>query len=342
LRKLILLTTLAGLFNMQTNSQAQNPYYVGPQSPYYVGLIGGYGFPSGVQQLNNYNFGWNGIYNISSTYAGSYTYNQNTATGQTSSASNPISQSFSLGSGTTIGMYSGYMLTKNIGLELGISNKFSSSTSATQNLTENYVTGPNTVSDVYVYTYTLTSGNAISLTPSIRLTTDYGYFHPYMVTGLIIGFPPSVTMENSAIATGQISGIALTPIYSLDEITTYSGGMMYGYHGAIGVSYDLINNISISGEIFGNFMNWAPKKSLITTLTYNGIDSLPYKTTSYKQTNYVASPSNSGVGNGNTATSSSPGTPTQSTYIYMPFSSFGIRIAIHIILGAGKVASPPK
>src|SRR5271170_2339980 len=102
MKKLILLTTLAGVFIIQTNSQAQ--------SPYYAGIIGGYGFPSGVQQFNNYNFGWNGIFNVPSTYVGNYTYTENTATGQTTSTSNPASQSFSLGSGSIIGIYGGYMV----------------------------------------------------------------------------------------------------------------------------------------------------------------------------------------------------------------------------------------
>ncbi|MGP8214588.1 MAG: hypothetical protein ACLQQ4_03395 [Bacteroidia bacterium] len=330
MRKLNLLLGITGIFFVQINASAQGLY---------IGAGGGYGFPAGLQPFNDY--GNNG----STSYTDNY--NANTQTTTTTTTTNNISKSFSLGSGGVIGMYGGYMLTKNIGFELGIGDKLSSTTSSAFTASENYVeTGGAGLagSETWSHTYTLTSGGSLQITPAVRLTVGNSQIHPYMVTGLVIGTAPSTTLEDQMFYNTSNQLAFGTSPYSQDLIYTISGGAMLGFHGAIGALYMFSDNLGISAEIFGNFMNWSPKKAVITTLTYNDADSsgnqhFLTENGLNKEIDYVSSATTTTTNGANP----SPLTPQQHTQIYMPFSSYGIRISIHYNFGGGssKVTAEP-
>jgi hypothetical protein len=292
MKTLRLLTAMAGLFIGQINSHAQGVYF---------GVGGGYAFPSGLQPFTT---------DASTTPTGaSYT-----------------SKSYSLGSGVPVMIYGGYMVTPNIGLELGISEKFTSSTSSTVNAVDTTGFTVRTSTDVWT-----AKGSLFSFTPAIRLMTGAGKLQLYTVTGLVIGIP-SATLEDAGTTVITNPGGTTTDV--TDRVWTYSGGMVYGFHGAAGVVYMLSDKIGIFGEVAANLENWAPGQSLITTATSNGSDMLPQMTTSEKQTDYVSSYSV-------VYASSSPGSPAQSAKIYLPFSSWGINIGVHFSLG-GSAAIAPK
>lgn len=293
MKKLSIIAAVAGIFIAQLNTQAQGLY---------AGLGVGYGFPSQV----------GAFYPGSSASSGSVSY---------------TSQSYSLGAGMAVGVYGGFMISKNFGVELGISDKFSSSTSSTA-ATSSIDTGTGfssvtTGSDVYT-----AKGSLFRLTPGIRLATGGdGKLQGYSVIGLIIGFP-SATLEDAgsgSTVTTDILGTTTTS-YTSDEITTYSGGMIIGFHGAIGVIYAVSDKIGIFGELNGNFQNWAPSQGLITTATVNGADVLSSMTTNEKQTNYESSYTV-------TSTSNSPGNAREASIMYLPFSSWGLTVGIHMNFG---------
>lgn len=299
MKKLTLIATVAGIFLAQANTQAQGMY---------AGLGIGYGFPSQVQ-----------AYTPGSTSSGTST----TVT----------SQSVSLGTGMSIGVYGGYMLSKNIGLELGISDKLSSSTSTTSS---------NSSVDSSGSAVTTTNGSNVNtvksslfrLTPAVRYAVGDGKLQGYMVTGLIIGFP-SATNETvgTNTSTTTFGGTLLSSSTNTsDEIVTYSGSMIIGFHGAIGAMYSLTDKIGIFGEVSGNFQTWAPSESQITTYTVNGVDQLSGLTTSQKQTNYESNYTTNSA-------SSTPGSPAEAPKMYLPFSTWGITIGLHISLGGGAAAA---
>ncbi len=296
MKKLSILVAVAGLCIATLNTQAQGLY---------AGVAVGYGFPSQVQSF--------------------------TSGSSTSGTSTTItSQSISLGSGMSVGVYGGYMLSKNVGLELGISDKFSSSTSSTASSTDTsssfgFLT-TRTSTDVYT-----AKGSLFRLTPGIRLQVGDGNLKVYSVTGLIIGFP-SATLEDagsgSDVTTNGSTTISSSSFTS-DEITTYSGGMILGFHGAIGVLYNFNDMMGIFGEISGNFQNWAPSQALITTATVNGVDQLGSMTTNQKQTNFESSYTV-------TSTSNAPGNPAEQPKMYLPFSSWGITVGVHFNFGGSS------
>ncbi len=286
MKKLSVITAVAGIFISQINSKAQGLY---------VGIGGGYGIPSQVQ-----------------TFYPTYTSNGSTSTF--------TSQSVSYGQGVSVGIYGGYMITRNLGVELNISDKFSyNSTSTNSNSTTDFTNMTN---------YTA-KGGLFRFTPGIRLMTGENKLKIYTVTGLIIGLPSASIEENSTSTnSSQTGSITNTD----DEISTYSGGIIIGFHGAIGAIYMVSDKIGIFGEVFGDFQTWTPSQLLITTYTENGVDELGQLTTSEKQTNFVSSFTSTN--------SSSPGSPSQNTKVYLPFSSFGINIGVRFSFGKGSDQTP--
>ncbi len=329
MKKLNILAGVAGILFLQINCYAQGLY---------VGGGGGYGFPAGLQPFNNYENNGSSMYTV--------TYNETTMSTTTTNTTNNISKSFSLGSGGVMGVYGGYMLTKNIGFELGIGDRLSSTTTSLFTTSETYFeTGGLTLSgsETWNDTYTMTSASSIQITPAIRLMTGNGQIQPFMVIGLIIGTAPSTTLEDKREYTNSNQFAFSSAPYSQDLIYTFSGGTMLGFHGSIGALYMFSDNLGISAEVFGTFMNWSPKKALITTLTYNEADSSgnQHFLTENKlniETDYVSSATTTT----NNGTNPSPFTPQEHTQIYVPFGSYGIKIILHYDFGGGSPKAGTK
>lgn len=292
MKKLTFITVVAFIFSMSVDSSAQ----------FFAGAWGGYGFPSNVK-----------------AFSSNTTINGNSVS--------VTSQSISRGSGVSAGVYGGYMVTKNIGFELGVSEKFSSSNTSTGTTSTADSFPPRATTTTTIHT---AKAGLLSLTPGIRLMVGDGKLKVYTVTGLIFAFPSAVTFENNSTSTTTSSSGSVTNVS--DEIYTYSGGMIIGFHGAAGIVYMLSDKIGIFGEVFGNIQNWAPGQRLITTDTYNGADVLNNLTTNEKQTNYESSYTYS-------TNASTPGSPAQSPKIYLPFSSWGINIGVHFSFGGNAAAT---
>jgi hypothetical protein len=300
MKKLTFIFTIAGIFIAQINSQAQ----------LYLGAGGGYNLGSGIQAYMPSPASTSISVSVSSTI---YT-----------------SQSYSLGSGGNAGIYIGYMFSKNIGAQLGISDKFSSTNSATVTATE---AGNGTQTDVW----TLSDG-MLMFTPALKLMSNCdGKLQVYTVTGLIIGIPSTANYEDKGTLTfAGGSG-------SSDEIWQISGGTTMGFHGALGVLFMVSDKIGIFGEIDANLQNWAPSKQVITTgaetETNGGVTTtdnyLSTYLTSQKETDFVSSFTTSST------TVTPNGSPTQAVKTYLPFSSFGINVGIHFSFGA-RSSTPPS
>ncbi len=269
----------------------------------YVGLGGGYGFAaakSGINGFNDLN-----VTNSTNQTLTTYSFNQ--------TAKNV---KYSFGSGVPIGLYGGYMFTKNIGAELGIGYLIGSKTTLTNDQTQ---TAPGSSSTDNT-TETL-KGHMMRLTPSLRIQVGEDKIKPYMTAGIIIGMATGITDETSETKTGTGQ-----PSSTSDNIWTYSGGMSIGFHGAVGATYMISDQLGIFGELTGNYMNWSPNKKVLTTATLNGTDELGKMNTIDKETDYKSS---------YTTTSGpvSTGSPTLSSLVNAPFSSFGFTIGVHYSFG---------
>ena len=259
----------------------------------YLGLGVGYGFPAGKQA----------DVEQTSTTSGSVTTNEYTT------------KNLSLGKGINAGLYVGYMFNKNLGAELGISYLIGGKTTINDKSTGNNSSS----TDEYIY-----KGNMIRFTPALKMIIGENKLRPYMRIGMIVGIAGKLTDEYNYTNTtpGSTS--------SGQVITEYTGGISLGFHGGLGINYALSDKLSLFGELAGNYQNWAPKKSEITTYTQDGADQLPSMTTYQKETEFLDS---------FTTTSNSPsnnGVPDQQTKFYLPFSSFGINIGIVLNFGGAE------
>jgi hypothetical protein len=215
------------------------------------------------------------------------------------------SRPYSLGQGFPVGVYGGYMINKNIGVQLGASYLIGSAWAL-----KNETDAPGYA---VIQTITLKS-SMIRLTPAFRIETGEKKLHPYAIVGLIIGLAPKVMDDYDSAGVKHTTAII-------------SGGVSWGFHGALGINYLFNKNLGAFAELSGNYQNWTPGKAIVTSSTYNGKDNLSALSASQKEVDYMPSYS---VNNSALPTANSP---TQASQICLPFSSFGFTIGLHYFFG---------
>jgi hypothetical protein len=258
----------------------------------YFGLMPGYGFAAGRSLLRA---------DYYSTFSG------------TATTTNYKSVSSSLGQGLMIGAYGGYMFSKNVGAELGLSYLMSTPVE----LSTTHVNAGNTVTTT---TEQKLEASTFRLIPALRITTSgESKLQAYMKAGVILGVTTKL-MESETSST--INKSTTTKTESTQE---YKGPLGLGFHGGVGVMYKISDMIGVFGELGGYLQNWGPTSSALTKYTVDGASELEGMTTSEKETEYLDEFSTTGK--------QSDSEPQKSTRMYLPFSSVSISIGIHFTLG---------
>ena len=98
-----------------------------------------------------------------------------------------------------------------------------------------------------------------------------------------------------------------------------------GFHGAVGISFRFTDRIGVFAEFVANYQNYAPKKAVLKKDIANGVDQLPALPTSGKEIEYYTSYTSP---SGPIDTSK----PQEQPKFYIPFSSVGFNIGLHIFL----------
>ncbi|HLC82440.1 MAG TPA: outer membrane beta-barrel protein [Bacteroidia bacterium] len=260
----------------------------------YMGLGGGYGFAAGKQ---------------------SFFDDYKTTVSATSTSQTNTSHPFSLGKGVNAGLYAGYMFNKNVGAELGVSYLIGSKNVFTDEYTN---TGPFPSSSKTEMTW---KGRMIRLVPTIRMTAGENKLHPYMKAGLIIGVGGKVYDDTHSESTSS-STTTVT-----ERSWEYYGGTSLGFHGAIGLNYMVSDKIGIFAEVAGNYQNFSVKKGSMTKYTIDGVDQMSSLDKIDKEVEFVDSYTYDSSATPNV------NQPDQSTKFFMPFSSIGVNLGLHISFG---------
>jgi len=252
---------------------------------YYVTLHGGFGFGAAPNQILTYS--------SSQTSSGNYTdtYNE---------------RNYSLGEGFHLTGGFGYNINTNISAELELEYS-------------------NGMSQDYGYNNTWTSGYSISnynlygttylAIPSIIISTNISVFTPYLKIGPALGIA-NITISQS----GQdVSPNSLT---ITERQTFLNGGLAFGYNAAIGVAYDVAQNIGIIFEINDRSLSYAPTQGELQKYTINAVDQLPKTPLYYKKIVYKESITS----NSNTPPDLSA--PNQQNKTNYPFSSLTLSAGI--------------
>jgi hypothetical protein len=209
----------------------------------------------------------------------------------------------SFGKGVNLGCTVGYMFSKNLGIELGLSY-----------LMGNKTTGTNTYIDhIDADTYSATMAR---LNPSVVVAAGFDKVNPYAKLGVIVGAGSFTHNYNETYTNGNA------------YITDYkwNGGLAVGFTSALGASFKLNNKLSLFGEFNLISLSYAPKKMVIVTATDNGKDVLEEMTTYDTETDFVNSYSKD---------KNSPvdyTKPNQGIRVSYPFGSFGFNVGVRINL----------
>ena len=204
----------------------------------------------------------------------------------------------SLGNGLNAGGALGYMFTKNIGAEVGIS----------------YFSGDKNKKTVIFTNYKSSvthSSNMLQINPSLIISAGLKKINPYAKFGYMIG-SGSILREYNENKNGDITLMKFK----------YTDGLALGLNASVGVLYSLNDNISLFGQVNMTDMTYAPTKGERTEWTVNGVDQLPNATVNQKQIEYVDS---------YTEDSNNPqpdSQPYKDLKRYYPFNSFGFSLGL--------------
>ncbi len=240
----------------------------------YVTANAGYGFGAGTQYFGN---------NSTATgFPGAYSITQEGVYG-------------SLGKGFKFGASAGYMLSRNLGGELGFSYWLGQKTELTSKSASS--------SDAQQM-----SGSGFVAIPSIVVSADMKPINPYARIGLVLGVM-KVTIDR------RIQD-ATTYEYRWEE----TGNLALGYAGALGIGVPAGGGVGFFAEVALHSVTYSPSQIEITKLTVNGVNQLPtqqHLVTEYKE-----------------SISTGSGTPVQysSIAVRRPISSIGLVVGVRINL----------
>lgn len=211
---------------------------------FYVQAGGGYGY-----SLNAHSIGFLNFHNITEGYYAA-TYEQ---------------QLVSLGTGWAPGFSAGFMMTKNIGIELGASFLSGNSFEVVDKMV-NWNT-----------TYKLES-KMNRFSSSIVLSIDKNPVNFYAKLGLMLG-KGHVMYGITNVETG----------FNYNLQYKFYDGYSIGAQSVFGMEYIIANRFAFFGDLIITNMNYSPQKGKLIVAEFNGIDRLHLLDTRYKEIEFVDS-----------------------------------------------------
>ncbi len=191
----------------------------------------------------------------------------------TNTSDNLVIKSMGLGSGFNVNPAFGYMLTENVGVEIGV-NEFIGFGKKIHTFRTTSTTDRS--SDTKV------SGMMLQIVPAIVFTAGLKKVNPYGRLGMIVGVLPSIaTTYNST-----VTGIPEKATSVSDFKEKDYGGIAIGFTTAAGIEFNFSEKFSFFGEFVFNGITYAPAKGKYTKNSVDGVDQLAIMTTNQKQWTY--------------------------------------------------------
>jgi len=182
-----------------------------------------------------------------------------------------VVKSMGLGGSFNANLAFGFMVSDNIGLELGVNEAISLPKKSTYTYTGN---------DFNDSEETKISGMMLQIVPAIFLTPALEKVNPYARIGMIIG----VLATGKEKYTYTYNGSETQKATHTENYTSkVSGGVALGYSVAGGVSFNMGEKLAFYAELVYNGLTWAPSKGKYTEYILDGIDQLPDMTTKDKE-----------------------------------------------------------
>jgi outer membrane protein W len=216
-----------------------------------------------------------------------------------------------MGSGLNLTLTPGYMITKHLGVELGINYFLGAKT----------VVSNTTTSMDNIYDKTTANSNQLRIIPSLVVSTGGDKLFAYAKGGLILPVIGSTTGVREA------STIAGTTVVATDVTTTTKGAVSLGFRGSVGIGYNITELIGLNLEVFHSSLTIKSKSRTIDTYTVAGQDQLVNAPAYATEVNYVDelnSSSNNADYNANFSTTSAKDELAPKTN----FNQFGVALGI--------------
>lgn len=186
-----------------------------------------------------------------------------------------------LGRGFNVSVNPGYMITKHIGVELGI-NYFIGA--------ESMLDTNKTTSDPNLYDVTKAKSNQLRIIPAVVVNTGGEKLYGYAKAGLVLPIAGSTEAVRSASFSVLVDPINhVKQVYSNEFKATVNGSFSLGFKGSLGIGYNFTPNIGLNLEVFCTALQVKAKtRKVVETAKVDGVvvenDPAP---TYYTETNYV-------------------------------------------------------
>jgi opacity protein-like surface antigen len=155
-------------------------------------------------------------------------------------------KSFTLGGGFRGGILMGFLISDNIGFELGINYQQGNKVSFLR--TNNSMTDEANVQN-----------NSIQFTPSILINPGLEFINPYAKFGLLI----TSNETNMEYISKNMNGVRISDY-------KFTGGLSFGFYSALGVSIPLSENINLFSEISYNMASFSPSTGSLEAASIDG------------------------------------------------------------------------
>ncbi|WP_395046810.1 outer membrane beta-barrel protein [Flavobacterium sp.] len=201
-----------------------------------------------------------------------------------------------LGKGLNFGATIGYMFNDRFGAELEVDYLMGSKTEAKQTeLSGDYATQS-------------LHSRMLQIKPTFVLSGGYATINPYAKFGAIIGSGKIIEEYNS------VNG---SDIYNAE--VEAKGGIAFGFHAGLGMSFGLTPKLSLFGELNMNNLSYAPKDGKMTKYIHNGVDELATLDINEREYEYTENP---------TLSSSDPNQPLKAPKTSYNYNTLGINIGL--------------
>ncbi|MBW7868985.1 MAG: outer membrane beta-barrel protein [Brumimicrobium sp.] len=191
----------------------------------------------------------------------------------------------SIGQGLNLQLTPGYMINEHIGIELGI-NYFIGGKTLMNKVTRSINNGGAIVDDEYEKREDIAHSSQLRIAPTVFLSTGItNKISGYAKVGIILPVYGS-TIVNTEWIQGSIDNGAIVK-EKHEIVTKINGDLSMGFRGALGVNYNITDNISVFGEVFALSLNVKQKNRASTSYKIDGEELVEFVPVIKAQIEYV-------------------------------------------------------
>lgn len=180
-----------------------------------------------------------------------------------------------IGAGLNLKLTPGYMITKNIGIELGV-NYFKGK--------EMVITKSISTDEAFLDQRAIQS-NQLRLVPTVVFNTGGKKLYGYAKVGLALPIMGKVHVVNTHKDPNNL--IPQAQVDLLEVKASVEGAPSLGFYGALGIGYHFTDLIGIHLEVFHTSLSIKPKAMRWESYKIDGVDHLKEQDAYYTQINYV-------------------------------------------------------